>query len=149
MIEFQLIGLDPMAVPVAKLRAISDPLATPPWTDRAGAQIAPIHIAEVRSSIDRGEFLTSHWGRKWSFAREQHIARIAALVVDPDPTAIDIDLGFPDHGYFAPWAIPDGNHRFCAAIVRDDQFIVASIRGDVGQVKKLLGIVPFRRAVAT
>ncbi|WP_315836142.1 hypothetical protein [Bradyrhizobium prioriisuperbiae] len=147
MIEFRLIGLDPMAVPVGKLRAISDPLLTPPWFDRAGVRIAPIRAVEVKLAIDRGDILPSHWGGKWSFAREDHIARIAALAVDKDPTPIDVDVGFPDHGYFAPWAISDGNHRFCAAIVRGDQFIEANVRGDTGQVEKLLGIVPLLRVV--
>lgn len=147
MIEFQLFCLEPMSVPIGRLRAFCDPLATPPWTDRAGAQIAPIHVAEVQSSIDRGDFLTSHWGRKSSFSRGQHIARIAALVVAHDATPIEIDLGFPGHGYFPPWPIFDGNHRFCAAIVCRDQFIAANLRGDAQHIENVLGIAPRIRVV--
>jgi hypothetical protein len=147
MIEFKLIGLDPMAVPVRNLRAMNDPLATPPWTDRCGRRIAQIHVAEVESAIDRADISPSHWVEKWSFSRGQHIARIAALVVDPDPTPIEIDVGFPGHGYFTSWVIFDGNHRLAAAIVRRDQFITAHIRGDAAHVENVLGVVPQMRVV--
>ncbi|MBR1216515.1 hypothetical protein JQ557_00825 [Bradyrhizobium sp. U87765 SZCCT0131] len=147
MIEFKLVGLDTMAVPVKNLRAIGDPLLTPPWGDRCGRPIAQICIDEVESAIAKGDISPVHWAKNWSFSRGQHIARIAALVVDPDATPIEVDLGFPGHGYFPPWPIFDGNHRFCAAIVRCDQFIVANLRGDAEHIEGGLGIVPRIRVV--
>jgi hypothetical protein len=69
---------------------------------------------------------------RWS--REDHVRRIAYLVVHPDPTPVEIEMD--SYGYPI---IYDGNHRIAAAVCRGDLTILADISGFIDHIPSLLG----------
>jgi hypothetical protein len=71
---------------------------------------------------------------------EQHIARIAYLVVNGWNDPIDIDVGVPSLSCHISHIVTDGNHRLWAAAVRGDEFIAAEISGCVDTIKEVLGV---------
>lgn len=75
--------------------------------------------------------------------RGWHNRRVAYLVVNPDPTAIEIEVGVPEIPgvlEFGPrWFVQDGNHRLAAAIYRGDAYINAEVGGSVRYAESLFG----------
>lgn len=71
-------------------------------------------------------------GSSWS--SDQHMERIAYLVVHGWEDPIEVDFGIPTLGYVPGWLVTDGNHRFAAAIVRGDASIKASCGGQVSEI---------------
>lgn len=98
----------------------------------------PITKEEVADAIKHGRL----HGEPWDFSatREQHIERIAYLVVHPDRSAIDVDVGIPSMGLYLGWIVEDGHHRLAAAIYRGDETIEVSLSGSLDYADELLGI---------
>ncbi len=109
-----------------------------PW----GYQIA---LDEVRDAISKQEFESTPWELIGFevFAEEErqyHIRRIAYLVVHGWSDPIEIDVGCPCLGFYTDWLILDGNHRFFAAVIRKDEYILSTIAGQLDYAEELLGI---------
>jgi len=123
----------PVAIAVSVLAAICDPFENP-WTGEK------FSVEDVRQAVSDGRFLKSSWGAssaEWS--RNDHIERVAYLVVSPDRTPVEIDVGIPSLGVYVAWPLTDGNHRLGAAVVRGDPHILAIVSGSVDHAERLLG----------
>lgn len=110
---------------VAKLRRVCDPFRGACWVDPHLTQ------REVRACLKAGILLERSYSAagEWNWTREQHAARVAYLVVHPDPTPIEVDVGIPSLGCHVDWPVTDGNHRLAAAIYRRDPFILVDAAG--------------------
>ena len=64
--------------------------------------------------------------------RHHHIQRIAWFVVNGKRNKFPITVDFDEK----QWPILDGNHRYTAAIVRNDPWILASVSGDEEVIEK-------------
>ncbi len=105
---------------------------------------AKITIEEVATAIAEGRLGSQHLGG--CGLRRDHIERVAYLVVNPDPTPLDLDVGVPFLGCHVDWPIQDGHHRLAAAIFRNDALIDIDISGSIDYAEELFG-VPFPRTV--
>lgn len=124
-------------VSVERLRKHLDPFSNPPWEGAAS-----LSIDGIKAAIADGFFLAtpySEWKYTAAWTVEQHIARIAYLCVHGWTDAIEIDVGIPSMGCHVDWMITDGNHRFAAAIVREDEYILSSLAGCCATMRKLFG----------
>lgn len=83
--------------------------------------------------LDEIELMNGSW-------REDHIKRIAYLVIHNWNDAIEIDVGVPSLGCHVNWIVQDGNHRLAAAFYREDTHIKASIGGQINYAKEILGL---------
>ena len=72
--------------------------------------------------------------------RRDHIARIAYMVVNPDTTPIEIDVGIPCLNYINDWPIVDGHHRLASTFYRGDTEISAFISGQISYAAELFNI---------
>jgi hypothetical protein len=88
---------------------------------------SPITLDEVTEAIQAGRFLST----PSASTREEHIQRVAYLVLNVDQTPIDIDVGIPVLNYVPLWPILDGHHRLAAAFYSKDSHIEAAIQGDL------------------
>ena len=70
---------------------------------------------------------------------QDHVRRIAWLVVHGWNDAIEIDVGAPDLGWIVPWPLTDGNHRLAAARYRGATTILCSVGGQVDYAERMLG----------
>lgn len=77
----------------------------------------PITIEEVLRAVKNKLFLTTSFDSKISWTREQHIARIAYLVVNKSKEPIVI------YHHLMRRILIDGNHRLASAIVRKEKYI--------------------------
>lgn len=65
-----------------------------------------------------------------------HARRIAWFFHQKDETPIEIDVGCPSLGFFPSnrvFEFLDGNHRLCAAILREDETIKVTYGGECDQ----------------
>lgn len=69
--------------------------------------------------------------------RKNHIKKIAYFVKNGFDNHIEIDVGFPEMGYFNEYLIEDGNHRLAASIIRNDKNIKCIIAGSEEHAKSL------------
>jgi hypothetical protein len=126
-----------LEVPVDRLRELCDPVKGRPW----GCQISP---REVEKAVETDKFQTTPWKksprRLTSKERKYHIERVAYFVVHGWLDSIDLDVGVPSLGCYVRWLIQDGNHRFYAAVIRGDQFILSTLSGDLNHAQEVLGI---------
>lgn len=120
-----------MWVQVKTLLKYCNPLVTPPW----GSNILPISREEVQTRIHLGNLTPYREYNPVTLIPEtkfDHINRIAWLVVNGwGDSAIAIDFNSNE------WIIYDGNHRFAAAIIRNDQMIWAEVYGEARCIRAL------------
>lgn len=69
-----------------------------------------------------------------------HAARIAYLVENGWPDAIEVDVGVPSMFCHVDWPVTDGNHRLAAAAYRGDVSILASVGGSLDYALELFGV---------
>jgi len=115
-----------MLVSLTKLLRIVNPLDTPPWK-------------EITSSISKDEInstIATNYGLEYDpfkpQTRQQHIRKIAYFVKNgwnDDPITIIFHQNI--------YPIYDGNHRLCAAIVRNDEYIFANVEGSFLKIKEI------------
>lgn len=110
-----------------------NPFPNTPW----GCKIDP---QEVLLAVEQEQFLSEPWEKFRRPTKIHHIKRIAYLVKHGWEDAIEIDVGCPCLGYYENWFVIDGNHRFCAAIVRQQELILASVAGQISHAEELFGI---------
>jgi len=117
----------PVSIPVRRIARLFNPLRKSPWEDGGVSRTA------VTAAI-REQRLVSEPGSK------DHAGPIAWMVLNPDATPIEIDVGVPHLGCFVAWPITDGNHRLAAAIYRKDRRISADVAGDLEYARMLFGV---------
>jgi hypothetical protein len=127
-------------VPVDDLLRHWDPFAA--WCG------TPVSALEVHEALDEGWLspepydtlpLGSFMGDD-DRARHYHRCRIAWLVVHPDDTPIEIDVGAPSLGWHprgGAFDFIDGNHRLCAAVIRGDATIRVGYGGECDRMAEL------------
>ncbi len=124
-------------LPVARLRALCDPFETPPWEDSAMFSVEAVARAVAAGELQAKPF-SGGFGLDWSFG--DHSRRVAYLVVHGRENAIEVDFGVPVMGLHVYAPVQDGYHRLAAAIYRGDEFILASVGGDVDYAFELFGM---------
>jgi len=72
--------------------------------------------------------------------KEWHIGRILYFVNNPDKIdPIMLDNDYSDYDIFPIPIITDGNHRYVATVIRNDEFIPANYNGLVSLLEYLKG----------
>ena len=131
-----------LVVPLARVLALANPLAQPPW--RTGRGITHAAVTEALAEDDL-----------WPMPVETdapvsvHVARIAWFVRKGwhDPIQIDVGCpGFPGHREI--WPVTDGNHRLAAAAYRGDPEIALEWGGSVARARDLFGAEPVEAELA-
>lgn len=120
-------------ISVSTLVGHCNPFPDTPW----GYKIDP---QEILLAIEQEQFLSEPWERSRNPSKMLHIQRIAYLVKYGWEDAIEIDVGVPCLGYYETWFVIDGNHRYCAAIIRQQELILASVAGQISYAEELFGI---------
>jgi hypothetical protein len=121
---------------IEKLETICNPFKISIWGTKY-----PVSYKEIEKAIKINYTFPTPYSSfldppRWS--KNKHIGRIAYLVLNPDLTPIEIDLGIPTLGYSPEWVVVDGNHRLAAAIFRGDKTINATCSGEVDLIKELI-----------
>lgn len=114
-----------ICISVDKLKEKCNPLENPPWEN-----VKPISKEEILSCnfVEKVE----EYDPLCLENRESHIKRIAFYVRngwEDEPITV---LCHPNI-----YPIYDGNHRFAAAIIRNDEFIMANVEGNRQEINKL------------
>lgn len=119
-------------ISTAKLQSICDPFVTNPW---GGKPITPDEVKSIRAwqAIREPAPLSD----PPKLTRDYHVKRIAWLVINGWDDEIQIDVGVPELNDHVEWPIMDGNHRFMAALIRQDEYIDAGLSGSCELLDKL------------
>lgn len=121
-------------VQVQLILKICDPFANP-WNGERFTRKA------VREAVAKQKLrATALLDEKSAWSTQDHIERIAYLVVHGWKKPIDIDVGVPALGCHVRWPVIDGNHRLAAAAVRRDVLIDCEVSGSVSFAKELLQV---------
>ena len=100
------------SIELDKLKQYINPLENPPWTN-----VSPISKQEISDCISKKEYLDPQSSKRdSSTTRQDHIKRIAYLVVNKDSKPISLRI-------MNNINCTDGNHRLAAAIYREDEFV--------------------------
>lgn len=122
-------------LPVERLMAICNPILTPPWPNSESLAIANIEnelrLKKFNFDVHDPESPLQKWGLK------EHSQRIAYFAAMGWNTPIVLDVGIPSMGLYVNWPIIDGNHRFAAAIIRQDTTIQSNISGCISHINEL------------
>ena len=70
-----------------------------------------------------------------------HSQKIAYFLVNDILSPIQIDVGVPYLNFYPDWMIEDGNHRFAAAILKNQEYIAADVAGQEDYINELFGRV--------
>jgi len=115
-----------MLVSLEKLLEIVNPLRDPPWKEiKDSISTEEVKNSSLSSSKEEYDSLKPE-------SREQHIAKIAYFVKhgwNDEPITIVFNKSL--------YPIYDGNHRLCAAIIRNDDFILANVEGNGDLIRKI------------
>jgi hypothetical protein len=99
---------------------IVDPFSYPIWGDWT------LSHAQVTSALSNGHLLPAPFdANAVMWPRGSHVARVAHLVANPDPTPIQVEIHSPAGG----GVLIDGNHRLAAALYCGDERLDAEIGG--------------------
>jgi hypothetical protein len=122
----------PVLLPTPKLQKICDPYKENPW--QCWVRLTR---KDIRAAIKEGRFIASE---EYGESHQEHIERIAYLVVNGWDDPISVDVGIPSMACNVNWMILDGNHRFAAAIYKKEPIILASVAGSVSYALELFGV---------
>lgn len=127
----------PFPVRVSALQNKCDPYSSAVWGDLDD----PVTRDEIEKAIKESRTQEPDpeiYNEDLPCSRQKHIERIAWLVVNDWNKPINIDVGVPSLGCYPSWLIKDGNHRFAAAIYREDEFIYAYVDGSIAYMNEIL-----------
>jgi hypothetical protein len=129
-----------ISISVLALEAFKSPFENNPWG------CGTVTKAMVKKAIAQGHSLdhqqwesTKAASRNKKPTRLQHAARIAYLMDAGWSDSMQIDIGIPSLGFMPEWPYEDGNHRLCAAIMRNDDTINVEFSGDIDFAVELFG----------
>ncbi len=113
---------------VDKIQLLCDPFMSCCWPIES-----PITTTEVDKAMRDKRFCLDL--SSGEYTRQNHIERIAYFVHNGWTDAIQIDVGC--HACHVAWPVNDGNHRYAAAIYKNDDFILASGSGGIDVLEEL------------
>jgi hypothetical protein len=129
------------SIPVSTLIGFCSPFDYNVW----GCGV--VSITDIQRAIDDGQRLDHE---QWAILKnaaganpltvDQHAQRIAYLIDANWTQPIEIDVGVPRLGCTPSWIYEDGNHRLCAAVMRNDSAIQVNISGDVDYAESIFGV---------
>lgn len=143
----------PVLLPTRKLQEQCDPYKVHPWQFWE-----KLTRKQVTEAIKTKSFLEIPYSgindsKRWTpddrdpdrgldgwESHDEHIQRIAYLVVHGWADPIVLDVGVPSLRCYVDWPVLDGNHRVAAAIYRKDPTILASVSGSVDHAFELFGV---------
>lgn len=126
----------PLKIPVDRLKAICNPLGECDiW--RVGK---PVTAKMVDDAFVGGRLNPNPNASEKLKTAGDHAGRIAYLAHYGWTKAISLDIGIPSLHCYPAWMIDDGNHRFAAAIYREDEFILADVGGCNDYMMELFGV---------
>lgn len=88
---------------------------------------------DVLEYVDSGELIPPSLEWKLEWPRYKHLQKIAWFVVHGIDSPIDVDVGV----YSLSLRIDDGHHRYWAACIRGDEYILANCNGCVKLISRL------------
>ena len=124
-------------VSIQKIRQQWDPFETPPWDGVDHLTESDIIKAIACKTMMSSPFSQNKMEPKKEWTKQDHINRIAWLVVNGWDDHIVLDVGVPELNLCVQWPLVDGNHRFAAAIVRKDTVIECEIPGSEHHIQSL------------
>jgi hypothetical protein len=133
----------PVQLPVAILRQYCNPFLGDPW---GCGRIDPetVRLAVVARQFRDTPAVRADEAGIPIFrplrSYEAHLRRIAYFVVHGWNDAIEVDIGIPSLRCHVDWIVQDGNHRLAAAIIRGDEFILASVGGCLDTALQMFGV---------
>lgn len=126
-------------ISLSKLTEIWNPFEYSIWIDMK----SPITKKEVSEAIKNKKFISpdvpknmylDFWDKS---TREEHIARIAWLVENyNEEYHLEIDFGVPSMGCY--FCFMDGNHRLCAAIYLNKEYVLVNCSGGESEIEKFV-----------
>jgi hypothetical protein len=123
---------------VLRLRALCDPFESSPWLT-----LGEVTPALVTQALEEGGLIDRPFETDLEsqvmLTPSDHARRIAYFVRHGWNDPILVELGVPGLTDAGHWPIEDGNHRFAAAIYRNDLHIAAEVSGEVRRIRKALG----------
>lgn len=122
----------PVRLSVAKLKELADPTATSPWTIQSNKALRK----KVMLCLEDECYSTEPVGEKAN--AYTHASRIAYFVKHGFGDPIEVDFGIPSMCFRPGWPIDDGNHRYYAAILRGDDYIMAKVSGEADYIEEFL-----------
>jgi hypothetical protein len=125
-----------VSVPVKTILKICNPLEYVCWCDLD----TPITPEEVFEYSNNNPGLTQHIQSE-KFTRLDHIKKITYFLQNDALDPIEMDVGVPALGCYIEWMIMDGNHRFFAAILKNQTNVRVGISGCISYAKEL-GLLP-------
>ncbi len=128
--------MSPQCLDIIKFQQRCDPIRDNLW-----GLDCPITQNNIQTAIDTNNLLYPKvWDGRGTggSSRSDHIARIAWFVTHDWNDPINVDVGVPSLGCYPKWPLEDGNHRFAAAIIRGDNFILANMSGAINEIRKFL-----------
>lgn len=125
--------MDPVSIPLARLRAICDPFTCPPWPKARGVSSKRVLGCLAAKTFEPAPIAHDASGIA-------HCRRIAWLMQEGWFDPIEVEVPIPGLGGPILWNIQDGNHRTYAAVLRGDEAISALISGSLNYAEELFGI---------
>lgn len=115
-----------MWINVSILRKLADPVTTPPWQEWKSGPIDWTKI-NLQNTTKPKNYNSLHYETDL-----EHLNRISYYIKNGWGDA-------PIHLILRPNTYPiwDGIHRFCAAILRSDEMILANVEGEKSRISKL------------
>lgn len=103
----------------------------------------PVTMEMIENALEYNDFINKpipmFEENQWNIAYN-HAKRIAYLVRHGWHDAVSLDVGCPSFPGWRPFAnLDDGNHRYAAALYREDKTIKISLGGEVKFMKELFG----------
>jgi hypothetical protein len=119
---------------VILLRDYCDPFSNNLWLDME----SPITKEEIDFCLDHNILIEPDDNDEpmTVYTRDQHAGKIAYFVKEGIRDPISIDIGIPSLSVPC-WFIVDGNHRYAAAIIREEPKIKAAWSGDLDFLQSL------------
>lgn len=117
---------------VSTVASITDPTIDWPWEAPA------ISGREAwLCELDRVEPISDYLDPAHMIYTKPHIGRVKHFIEHGWSDPISIDVGFVQHDDIW-WPIEDGNHRLCAAVLREDEWIEVEVAGDLDYANSVL-----------
>lgn len=119
-----------MLLAVSAMQQHADPFRQVVWHTTLHT---PITREEVQAAIDAGRLRARPVDADHAATRQQHIERVAYLVVHSWSDFISVEA------HWGGWPVVDGNHRLAAAIFRGDKDIEVEFGGMLDEIRDMFG----------
>lgn len=119
-----------MVVSVSKLKSMVDPAKSPPWKEWAGGEITAQDVIDAQKKGLPKQYHSYDPLKPES--RQDHINRVAWFVQngwEDTPILLTFVKGL--------YPIYDGTHRAIAAIIKQEDWILANVEGNMEKIKSV------------